>query len=70
MNALRTIARELAGLVVDDIGFAIAVIGWIALAWLLSAYVLPPTPWVAMLLFGGLCLILLESVMRRSGEMR
>ena len=68
MNAIRTIARELAGLVVDDLGFAVAVIGWIALTWLLSAYVLPPTPWVAVLLFGGLCLCCLPSLARSAEE--
>lgn len=68
MNALRTVIHEFLGLVVDDVVFAVAVVGWIALAWLLSAHVLPPGPWAAALLFGGLGAILLENVARRSGE--
>lgn len=70
MSALRTIVHELLRLVVDDVGFAVAVVGWIALAWMLSAYVLPPGPWLAVMLFGGLGAILIESVVRRSGAAR
>jgi hypothetical protein len=70
MNAIKAIARELLGLVVDDVGFAAAAVGWIALVWLLSASVLPPSLWVAVMLFGGLGAILLESVLRRSGAAR
>ena len=70
MNALKTILRELVGLFVDDVGFAAAIVGWITLAWLLSAFVLPPSPWVAILLFAGLGAILLESVLRRAGATR
>ena len=70
MHGLKTIIHELVGLVVDDVGFAVAIIGWIALAWLLSAYVLPAAPWVAILFFGGLGVILFESVVRRAGDAR
>jgi putative Mn2+ efflux pump MntP len=70
MNALKTILRECVGLFVDDVGFATAIVGWITLAWLLSAYVLPPSPWVAILLFAGLGAILLESALRRTGATR
>ncbi|MGU3404686.1 hypothetical protein [Methylobacterium brachiatum] len=70
MNWLRTITRELVGLVVDDVGFAAAIVAWIACAWILSAYVLPPASWHAVMLFGGLALILLESVVRRAGAPR
>lgn len=70
MNAFKTIARELLGLVVDDVGFAVTIVGWIALAWLLFAYVIPLSPWGAVLFFTGLAAILLESVARRSGTAR
>lgn len=70
MQWLRTIGHELLGLVVDDVGFAAAIVGWIACARLLSAYVLPTASWRAVLLFAGLGLILLESVVRRAGEPR
>lgn len=67
MTALKSILREVFGLFVDDVGFAAAIVGWITLAWLLSAFVLPPSPWVAILLFAGLGAILLESALRRAG---
>lgn len=70
MNALKIILRELVGLFVDDVGFAAAIVGWITLAWLLSAFVLPPSPWLAILLFAGLGAILLESALRRAGAPR
>ena len=70
MNVLKTILRELVGLVVDDVGFAASIVGWIILAWLFSTFVLPPSPWVALLLFAGLGGILLESVFRRAGPTR
>lgn len=69
MNAIGAIARELLGLVVDDVGFA-AALGWIALVWLLAASVLPPSPWMAIMLFCGLAAILVESVLRRAGAAR
>lgn len=67
MNALNAIFRELLGLVVDDVGFAASIVGWIAAAWLLSAYILPPSPWFAIVVFAGLGGILLESALRRAG---
>ncbi|MCJ2049140.1 hypothetical protein [Methylobacterium sp. J-070] len=70
MNALSTILRELVGLVVDDVGFAAAIVGWIILAGSLSAFLRPPSPWVAILLVAGLGAILLDSVLRRAGATR
>lgn len=70
MNALKIILRELVGLFVDDVGFAAAIVGWIALAWLLSAFVPSPSPWVAILLLARLGAILLESALRRAGAPR
>jgi len=70
MNAIKAIASELLGLVVDDIGFAAAAVGWIALVWLLAFSLLPPSPWVAVALFCGLAAILVESVLRHSKASR
>lgn len=70
MNALRAIARELLGLVVDDVGFAAAALGWIALVWVIATLAPQPSHWVAILLFCGLAAILVESVLRRSGAAR
>lgn len=66
MRWLRTITRELVGLVVDDVGFAAAIVAWIACSWVLFTYVLPPMTWHPVMLFGGVALILLESVVRRT----
>lgn len=70
MNAITIILRELLGLFVDDVGFAAAIVGWITLAWLLSAFVLPPNPWAALLLFAGLGAILVGSAVRKAGQTR
>ncbi|MCJ2071760.1 hypothetical protein MKK75_23660 [Methylobacterium sp. J-030] len=50
--------------------FAAATQGWIALVWVRAALATQPGPWVAILLFGGLAAILLESALRRSGAAR
>ncbi|UIY43385.1 hypothetical protein [Methylobacterium radiotolerans] len=70
MKAIRAIARELIGLVVDDVGFAAAILGWLALVWVLATLAPQLAPWVAILLFCGLAAILVESVLRRSGATR
>ncbi|MBP1179767.1 hypothetical protein [Methylobacterium sp. PvR107] len=70
MNAVKAVARELLGLVVEDVALAPAVLGWIALVWLLAASVPQPRPWMAVLLICGLAGILVESVLRRSGAAR
>ncbi|MEE7490613.1 hypothetical protein SAMN02799622_01782 [Methylobacterium sp. UNC378MF] len=70
MNAIRAIARELLGLVVDDVGFAAATLGWIAFVWVFATMAPQPVPWMAILLFCGVAAILVESVLRRSGAAR
>jgi hypothetical protein len=66
MRWIKTIFRELLGLFVDDGSFAIAILVWLGLLWLL----LPRLPvsgiWSAAILFAGLGLILIESVLRRA----
>ncbi len=66
MNALKTILRELVGLVVDDVWFAALIVGWIVLVWLLSVFASSASPWVAILLFAGLGAILLEGAIRNA----
>ena len=68
MNAVVSVLRELAGLVVDDGWLALAILMVIALAWVLST-VMPDMPLAAgtMLLFG--CLgVLLANVTRAANR--
>jgi hypothetical protein len=64
MKWLRAVVREILGLFVDDGSFAIAILAWLALCWL----VLPrlPSGMGGLLLVLGLALILVESVLRRA----
>lgn len=66
MSWIRSIVREVVGLFVDDGSFAMAVIVWLALA----GFVLPRLRLrghaAGVILFVGLGLILLESVLRFS----
>jgi hypothetical protein len=64
MAWLRTIAAELLGLFVDDAGFAVAILAWLAVTWFARS-ALPPL-WSSVILFAGLAAILIESVVRRS----
>jgi hypothetical protein len=65
---LKTIFQELFGLFVEDGNFALAILAWLAILWL----VLPRLPvlgaWQAIILFVGLIAILIESVLRRSAQ--
>lgn len=70
MQWLRTVLRGLLGLVVDDVGFAVAIVACVGAAWLTRAYGQASTTSTAILLFGGLGLILVENVFRRSGAPR
>ncbi|MFK0642926.1 hypothetical protein NO134_21780 [Ochrobactrum sp. BD22] len=65
MNWLTTIAKELFGLFVDDWGFAVAIIVWPAIVWVLSGYI-HHSGWDGVVLFGGLALILIGSAARRA----
>ena len=70
MRWLRSIAREVIGLFVDDGSFAIAILAWLALA----AAVLPRaglwTRGAGPVLFAGLAAILVASVLRYSRRRR
>jgi hypothetical protein len=68
MNWLKSILTELVGLFVDDGLYAIAIVAWLLLTWLLiSRFDLSPVVG-AVVLFGGLVLILVESATRRARE--
>ena len=70
MKWLTDAARELLGLFVDDGSLAIAVLAWIAAAVL----VFPRLPigggWLAVALFLGLALILVENLLRTARRRR
>lgn len=67
MQWLRAIFREVVGLFVDDGSFALAIVVWLAISWLvLSRMALVDARWDGPILFGGLALILVESAMRRA----
>ncbi|MDR3745550.1 MAG: hypothetical protein P4K80_05405 [Acidobacteriaceae bacterium] len=63
MNWIRSVAREVYGLFVDDSSFAFAILCWIvAMAGLVRYHVLQR--WAGPALFVGLALILTEGVLR------
>jgi hypothetical protein len=66
MHWFKAIWSELLGLFVDDGSFAIAILVWLGMNWLLSTYLLRQSEWGGVVLFAGLGLILLESATRRS----
>jgi uncharacterized membrane protein len=65
---IKAACSELLGLFVDDGRLAFAVLAWLGIAWLLFVrYSLVPAL-APILLFVGLALILIESVLRASGK--
>lgn len=66
MSWIRSVVREVVGLFVDDGSFAVAVLVWLALAGFVLPRVRVGGHAVGVILFVGLGLILLESVMRFS----
>ena len=64
MTWLHAVAREVFGLFVDDGKFALAILLWVVLVALGLSYLAPHSPWAGLLLFAGLALILLQSVLR------
>jgi membrane protein implicated in regulation of membrane protease activity len=57
-------ARELVGLFVDDGSLAIAVLAWVAVAVLAFPALPIGGGWLAVALFAGLALILVENLLR------
>ncbi len=70
MPWLRAIVREIFGLFVDDGSFALAVLAWLAVVWLLLYRPFVSTRWAGFVLFAGLGLILIESARRYAGRGR
>ena len=66
MTWIRSIGGELFGLIVDDVGFAGAVIVWIAAIWAVSVLLPPAQPWLPALFVGGLAALLLRSILTRT----
>jgi hypothetical protein len=64
MKWLRTIFREILGLFVDDGRFALAILAWLGIVWVISRYLGPRNVWSAVVLSAGLVLILIESAVR------
>ena len=66
MRWLKTILAEGWGLFVDDGRYALSIVGWLALVWLLLPQLHWGGGWNALILFVGLLAILLESAWRRA----
>jgi hypothetical protein len=68
MKVILTIVKELWGLFVDDQSYALAILVWVGV----SAFAMrlaPVTRWAGPVLFIGLCLVLLENVVRSARKM-
>jgi hypothetical protein len=66
MALLKQMVEEILGLFVDDGYFALAVIVWLALVWLVLPHISIQADCNPVILFAGLIAILLESVLRRA----
>lgn len=64
MKMLKTIWQEVIGLFVDDELFAVAILAWLALVWLIVTNTGIAPVWHAITLFAGLAAILVESATR------
>ena len=70
MGWARTAWSELVGLFVDDGSLAVAILAWVALCWAILPRLGLPAWLPPVLLFAGLVLILVESVVRRARQGR
>lgn len=68
MSWLKSIFREIFGLFVDDGSFALAVLLWLLLLWLVLAHVPIAAIWRGPILFAGLIVILIASALRRARQ--
>jgi hypothetical protein len=66
MGLIRTVVREVLGLFVDDVSFALIIIFWIGLVKIFLSLTAFASRWQGILLFLGLALILIESSVRFS----
>ena len=70
MKRMQAIASELFSLFVDDESYALAILLWLASAWLLLPRLDLPSALPPAILFAGLVLILVESAARRARKGR
>ena len=70
MRRLGAAWSEFIGLFVDDGSFALAIVAWLLLAWLVLPRLPVPPAWPPIILFTGLAAILVESAVRRSRTRR
>ena len=66
MSWLRTAVREVFGLFVDDGSYALAILFWVGLAWLMLPRFPTLVPWSGALLFIGLAATLAVSAVIRA----
>ena len=64
MQTLKTIWNEIVGLFVDDQLFAVAILVWLAVIWLIVTHAGIAPAWSALALFAGLAAIFVESATR------
>ncbi len=64
MTWLKSIAREILGLFVDDGSFAIAILGWLVVMVVVLPRIASVSGWCGPVFFVGLAVILVESVLR------
>jgi hypothetical protein len=70
MSWLKSIAREILGLFVDDGSFAVVILLWLAFTIAVLPRIAPTARWTGPAFFAGLALILIESVLRYSRKKR
>jgi hypothetical protein len=66
MSRIRTIVREVYGLFVDDGSFAASILIWLGLIWVATPHLNLLAKWGGPILLAGLCLILIESAVRKA----
>ncbi len=64
MKALAALVRKIVGLFVEDAGFALGILAWVALAALLLREPAVADPWRALILLAGCLALLVENVLR------
>jgi hypothetical protein len=70
MSWLKSVAREILGLFVDDSSFAIVILIWLIVAVFVLPHFAGQRHWTGVALFVGVGLILAESVLRASRRRR
>jgi membrane protein implicated in regulation of membrane protease activity len=68
MRWIRSVAREVLGLFVDDGSFALAILVWLAVAIGVLPRIAAGSAWTGPIFFAGLALILIQSAWRFSRQ--